>query len=235
MSDRGDGKDRDRVGRESTRPAPEPRKDAGGAALGDADPIRSTPGSLRSTSEVTLMLNKAAHGDSEAGREVLRVVYAELRRIAEAKRRAAPRRETLRTTALVHEAYLRVLDREPEGWEARSHFYRAAARAMRDIVVEDARRRAAERHGGALEQVDVDLDGLPVDAPPENIWAVERCLEQLEAQDDLGYQIVMFRFFVGLTIPEVAAALQTSVRSVERKWTFLRAWLQHELTSSTAS
>ena len=182
----------------------------------------------RDPSKVTLMLNLAAQGDPEASRQVLELVYSELRRIAASKRRAGA--ETLRTTALVHEAYLRVLDREPEGWEARGHFYRAAARAMRDIVVEEARRRDAEKHGGAAERVDMDVDGLSISAAPERVWTVERCLDRLETDDSLGYQIVMFRFFVGLTIPEIAEVLQTSIRSVERKWTFLRAWLRHELS-----
>lgn len=181
------------------------------------------------------MLNRAVQGDPAAGREILQVVYAELRRIAESKRRAGRGGETLRTTALVHEAYLRVLDREPEGWRARGHFYNAAARAMRDIVVEDARRRASQKHGGGLDQVAIDVDGLGIDATPERIWSIERCLDRLETEDGLGYQIVMFRFFVGLTLPEVAEALQTSVRSVERKWTFLRAWLRHELSASGAA
>jgi RNA polymerase sigma factor (TIGR02999 family) len=181
---------------------------------------------------LTRLLNLAAAGDAQAALEVMPRIYDELRRIAKAKRRSAVPGETLRTTALIHEAYIRIVDREPDGWQARSHFFYAAARAMRDILVEDSRKRTAAKHGGDQVRVTLEDAGISVDAPPEQVLSLNRCIERLESDDDLGHKIVMFRFFVGMTTAEIADALHTPVRTVERKWTFLRAWLASELAAS---
>lgn len=190
----------------------------------------SDPASADDPSQLTLLLNAAAGGDPEAARQVMPLIYEDLRRIARDKRRSAASGETLRTTALVHEAYLRVVERRPDGWEARSHFYFTAARAMRDILVEDARKRAAAKHGGGLEQVELDEAGIAVDAPPERVLALNDCLKRLQSQDELGHQIVLLRFFVGLNMSEIAEVSQHPLRSVERKWSFVRAWLGRELS-----
>ncbi|MEZ4649659.1 MAG: ECF-type sigma factor [Candidatus Eisenbacteria bacterium] len=182
--------------------------------------------------ELTQLLNLTAGGDEDAARKIVPLLYGELRRIAAHKRRQKARGDSLTSSVLVHEAYLRVFDREPDGWQARSHFFFAAARAMHDILVEDSRRRAAVRHGGGLRRVDLEDVGVAIEADPDEVLALDRCLERLEAEDSVGHQIVMLRFFVGLANPEIAEVLGVSSRTVERKWSFLRAWLAAELTHS---
>lgn len=194
-------------------------------------PEPSRPEESRERSDLTLLLNEAAKGDQEAAARILPVVYEELRRMANAKRKAmGARGETLRSTALVHEAYARIVDREPEGWKARSHFYYAAARAMRDILVEQARRQAAGNRAGLVERVTVQEAGIAVNAPPEQVLALNRCLDELESKDEQAHKIVMFRFFAGMPMREIAEVLDTSVATVERRWTFLRSWLATELS-----
>ncbi len=189
------------------------------------------PTSGNPESGLTELINRAARGNVAAQHAILPAVYEELRRLAAAKRRGAAAGETLRTTVLVHEAYIRIFENEPEGWSARSHFFFTAARAMRDILVEDARRRAAEKHGGGLERVSLDDCGISLDAPPDQVLSLHRCLERLERDDEVGHKVVLLRFFVGMSMPEVADVMQTPLRTVERKWSFVRAWLASELAA----
>ncbi|MCA9759755.1 MAG: RNA polymerase subunit sigma [Candidatus Eisenbacteria bacterium] len=180
--------------------------------------------------DLTRLLNLAAKGDEEAGRIVMPRIYGELRRIAASKRRVGGSDESVRPTVLVHEAYLRLVKGAPDGWEARSHFFFAAARAMRDILVETARRQETRKHGGGLERVEFEEAGITVDAKPDDILGLDRCLERLAAEDEIGSNIVLLRYFVGMTVPEIAELLRTSVSTVERKWSFLRVWLASELS-----
>lgn len=179
--------------------------------------------------EITRLLNQAVGGDKTAAREVMPHLYEELRRLAGSLRGRLPSGETLRVTALVHEAYLRIAEKEPDGWKARSHFFFAAARSMRDILVEEARRKATKKRGGDIQMVDVDDVELAMESPAANILALHDALTALETEDPDGFQIVMLRYFAGLTVREVAEVVGTSTATVERKWRFMRAWLRNEL------
>jgi RNA polymerase sigma factor (TIGR02999 family) len=180
-------------------------------------------------SELTMLLNRAAAGDAAAGRRVFEAIYGELRRMASHRAAGGPAGATLQTTALVHEAYLRIVGRHPGGWESMRHFYFTAARAMRDLMVEEARRRGAQKRGAGLERTTLDQVAATLDRPAEEILALDAALTKLEREDETGYRLLMLRFFAGLTMDDVARALGTSLSTVERKWRFLRAWLADEL------
>lgn len=179
--------------------------------------------------EITELLNRAAKGDADAVRDVFPAVYRELRQLASSKLSRVPPGGTLQTTALVHEAYLRIAGRNAEGWESARHFYFTAARAMRDILVEEARRKASEKRGGGRERVPLEEITLTVDGAPEEMLALDAALTKLEKEDPEGHKLVMLRFFTGLSMPEAAEVLQTPQRTLERRWRFLRAWLLREM------
>lgn len=181
------------------------------------------------TEHITKLLSQAAEGDADAAREVMPRIYKELHRLAGKMRGQIPPGETLQATALVHEAYLRVMDREPEGWRARSHFFFAAARAMRDILVEEARKKATSKRGGGLDRVEIEEIQLPLETPTSDILALHDVLSELEKDDPEGYQFVMLRYFAGLTVREVAEITGQALTTVERRWRYLRAWLAAEL------
>ncbi len=182
--------------------------------------------------EITRLINRAASGDDAAAREVFPAIYGELRGLASAKLSHFPPGGTLHTTALVHEAYLRVVDRNPAGWEGSRHFYFTAARAMRDILVEDARRKASRKHGGDQKRVDLDDAPWIYDKTPEDVLALDAALSKLEKEDEEGHRVVFLHFYTGLTFPEIADLIGASLRAVERKWRFVRAWLARELEAS---
>lgn len=184
---------------------------------------------MAEAADITPLLNLAASGDAEAGRRIFAAVYQELRGLASARLARLPRGETIQTTALVHEAYLRIVQRHPAGWESARHFYFAAARAMRDILVEEARRKAALKRGGDAQRVPFDEEAWAFDSPPESVLALEAALARLEREDPDGCQFVLLRFYAGLTLEEIAGLLGASVRTAERKWRFLRVWLAREL------
>ena len=176
-----------------------------------------------------MLLQAASSGDAGAASRLLPILYEELRRLAADRMRQAPPGNTLQPTALVHEAYLRLVGGGDVGWNGRGHFFGAAARAMRDILVEQARRKAAARHGGGRERaplVDVEI-GL--DGGGEDLVALDGALRRLEARDADKAQIVMLRYFAGLTTAQTAAALGVSERTVEREWRYIKAWLRREL------
>lgn len=180
--------------------------------------------------DITRLLNQAAQGDRQAAREVFPIIYGELRRLASSKLSRFPPGGTLQTTVLVHETYLRVVNRNPEGWEGARHFYFVASRAMRDILVEDARRKASQKRGGDRERVDLDEDlPWPYDVAPEDVLSIDAALSKLEKTDPEGHRLVLLHFYTGLPHTEIAGLLGTSVRTIERKWRFLRAWLAREL------
>jgi RNA polymerase sigma factor (TIGR02999 family) len=184
--------------------------------------------------EITELLNRAAQGDADAVRDVFPAIYAELRSLASAKLARIPPGATIQTTVLVHEAYIRIVDRRREGWESIRHFYFTAARAMRDILIEDARRKFAGKRGGGKPRVPLEEITLTLDAPAEDVLALGEALARLESADPAGHQLVMLRFFAGLSVAEAAEVLGSSVRTLERRWRFLRAWLAHAIGADAA-
>jgi RNA polymerase sigma factor (TIGR02999 family) len=177
--------------------------------------------------EVTRILSDIAHGDPHAAAQLLPLVYDELRRLAAARLAAEPSGNTLQPTALVHEAYLRLVG-TPEGdrWDHRGHFFAAAAEAMRRILIDQARRKAALRHGGGLQRQALDPDVAAMPEPREDLLALDAALDKLAAEDPLKADLVKLRYFVGLSLAEAAAALGLSERTAGRHWAFARAWLR---------
>ncbi len=178
---------------------------------------------------VTRLLQAAGQGDRLAAERLLPAVYDELRKLARARLARTPPGNTLQPTALVHEAYMRVVGGEDPGWDHRGHFFAAAAQAMRDILVEQARRKAALKHGGGRKRVEADESDLRLDAPATDMLALDEALKRLATEDEVDHQIVMLRFFAGLTSEQIGQALDISGRTVERRWRYIRARLHKEL------
>lgn len=191
--------------------------------------------------KVTRLLQAAGNGDREALKELLPLVYAELRTLAAAWMGKTPPGQTLQPTALVHEAFMRLCgndsdgSRSSPGWENRGHFFFAAGRAMQDILVERARSKARIKRGGDRRRIEIEKLSLAVEAPSDELLALDDVLKQLEAEHPWEHRIVMLRFFAGLTNEETAAALQTPLRTIERDWRFARAWLKSTLDSEDAA
>lgn len=183
-------------------------------------------------SRVPEVLDAVEAGSPGAAEELVPLLYSELRKLARALLARGPKGVTLQPTALVHEAYLRLVGRRDPGWNGRGHFFGAAALAMRHVLVERARRRAAARHGGGMARGEIDPDDLPIDEPLIDILALDQALERLQQQDERKAKVVMLRFFAGLTIPETAAAIGVSEATVERDWAFARALLYDQIASS---
>lgn len=183
-------------------------------------------------SEVTRIINAIELGDQAASEQLLPLVYNELRRLAQVKMAQEPSGQTLQPTALVHEAYLRLVDaKNPQAWNSRGHFFAAAAQAMRRILVENARRKQGLRHGGGRKRLDLDKLELSDPNDSEFLTALDESLEQLGEQDPVIAQVVSLRFFVGLSIEETAQAMNVSVRTVNRHWAFAKAWLYQDLSN----
>jgi len=180
-------------------------------------------------SEVTRILESIGKGDREAAAGLLPIVYDELRRLAAHKLAAEVSGQTLQPTALVHEAYLRLVGHQESRWENRGHFFAAAAEAMRRILVDRARSKGRLRHGGGRRRVDLDKVDLAVDAPAEQLLALDEALARLESEDADKARLVKLRFFAGLTSQQAAAALGVSKATADRHWAFARAWLFHEI------
>lgn len=165
--------------------------------------------------------------------DLLPGVYAELRRLAAALSGELRSGQTLQATALVHEAYLRLVRGQDPGWEGRRHFFGAAARAMREILVEQARRKGAAKHGGGLARIELG-DGLAVVAPTaDRLLAVDEAVRRLEAARPGLAEVVLLRYYTGLSFEETAAVVGSSVSTVKRQWRFARAWLARALGEET--
>ncbi|RMF81738.1 MAG: sigma-70 family RNA polymerase sigma factor [Planctomycetota bacterium] len=178
---------------------------------------------------ITQLLDAAKAGDRSAARDLLPLVYEELRKLAAARMARLPAGQTLQATALVHEAYIRVVGESDPGWDSRAHFFGAAARAMRNILVDRARRKGRVRHGGDLKRVEYDEGALGMQRTSVDVLALDEALARLEASDARKAQIVSLRCFAGLSVDEIAQLLQVSSRTIERDWRFARAWLAREL------
>lgn len=179
--------------------------------------------------EVTQLLSAIESGDPTAADELLPLVYEELRRLAASRMAHETPGQTLQATALVHEAWLRLVGQDGPAWENRGHFFAAAAEAMRRILIERARRRARVRHGGEWQRVDLEHVNVAVTDDDDTVLAINDALEKLERQDALQARIVKLRYFTGLGQPEIAAALGVSEPTVRRHWAYARAWLYAEL------
>lgn len=176
------------------------------------------------------MLQRIEAGDPQAAQEILPLVYDELRRLAAAKMTRESAGQTLQATALVHEAWLRLGGDDQPNWENRRHFFFAAAEAMRRILIERARRRAAVRHGGGQVRVDEDhLDAKEIAVDDDRIVAVSDALDRLALVDARKAELVKLRYFAGMTLEEVAAAMDISVPTAKRWWVFAKAWLYKEV------
>jgi RNA polymerase sigma factor (TIGR02999 family) len=181
-------------------------------------------------SEVTRILSAIEQGDPHAAEALLPLVYGELRKLAAARLAQEKPGQTLQATALVHEAYLRLVDvADPQHWNSRGHFFAAAAEAMRRILVEQARRRAAHKRGGDVERQAVDLAEVAGPAADEQVLAVHDALNDFAAVDPEAAALVKLRFFAGMTMTEAAEALGMSVRSAHDLWAYARSWLHRQI------
>ncbi len=185
-------------------------------------------------SDVTRILSDIEQGDRRASEQLLPLVYDELRRLAAQKLAHEPRGLTLQPTALVHEAYLRLVGSdEGRGWESRGHFFAAAAEAMRRILVENARRRGRQKRGGGRARAELLEADLAVNDPPDEVLAVSEALERLAAEDPQAAELVKLRYFAGLSVEEAAQALGLSRATAYRHWTYARAWVRCEVLGET--
>ncbi len=178
---------------------------------------------------VTQILEAAGAGDPQAAEKLLPLIYDELRHLAAAKMAHQPPGHTLQPTALVHEAYLRLTSGARDRWQDRAHFFRAAAEAMRCILIENARRKSRWKRGGRLERVNLTGLELATETPPDTLLVVHEALERLAAQDAAMAELVRLRFFIGMSHAEVAKVLGLSEPTVKRYWDFSRAWLLREI------
>lgn len=189
-------------------------------------------GSDERLAEWTRFVRDVQAGEKRSADELLPLVYEELRALARSRMAQEAAQHTLQPTMLVHEAYLRLVGTEDPGWNGRGHFFGAAARAMRRILVEAARRRQRLRHGGAHERVDLEVAELAIEPPGADVLAVDEAVRKLEQQDARKGKLVELRWFAGLTVEETARALGVSVGTVEREWRFVKAWLREVLAAS---
>jgi RNA polymerase sigma factor (TIGR02999 family) len=182
-------------------------------------------------SEVTRILSAIDQGDLHAAEQLLPLVYDELRRLAAQKLAQEKSGQTLQATALVHEAYLRLVDTErARHWNGRTHFFRAAAEAMRRILVDRARRKQSQKRGGARKQVDLEQAAEFVLDPSDDVVAVNEALELLAQHDPIKAELVKLRFFAGLSVEEAADLLEISRATADRYWRYAKTWLYCALT-----
>ncbi len=182
-------------------------------------------------SDVTHILNAIQQGDPKAAGQLLPLVYDELRKLAACKMAKEPPGQTLQPTALVHEAWLRLGGGEDQTWDNRAHFFGAAAEAMRRILIENARRKKALRHGAGQGRLDIQELEIAAPAPDDQMLAIDEALEKLGALDKDKAELVKLRFFAGMSIEEAAGMLRISEATAKRWWVYARAWLHAEVRS----
>jgi RNA polymerase sigma factor (TIGR02999 family) len=184
-------------------------------------------------SDVTQILSAIEQGDPHAAEQLLPLVYEELRKLAAQKLAQEQPGQTLQATALVHEAYIRLVDVEKaQHWDSRGHFFAAAAESMRRILIEDARRKRRIKHGGLLRRVDLAAHDWAEGASEDYLLALDEALPRLAAEDAVAARVVELRFFAGLSREQIADALHLSVYAVRQKWNYARAWLQVAIQQS---
>jgi RNA polymerase sigma factor (TIGR02999 family) len=176
-------------------------------------------------SDVTLILNALEQGDEQAIDRLLPAVYTELRQLAAHKLSHERPGHTLQATALVHEAYLRLVGSDSQSFQNRTYFFGAAAEAMRRILIENARRKQHLKHGGGRQRVDIPENELAIEPPSDDLLAVDQALTELAEQDPIKAELVKLRYFTGMTVEEAALALDISPRTAKRYWAYAKAWL----------
>jgi len=181
-------------------------------------------------SDVTRILNAIERGDARATDELLPLVYEELRLLAVQKLSQEPPGQTLQATALVHEAYLRLVGDESQSWENQGHFFSAAAEAMRRILIDNARRKKSQRHGGGHRRHEIDDLEVPMSERPEDLLKLDDALTKLAQEDPEVAEIVKLRYFGGLTLEQAAQVKGISRRTAGRYWNYARLWLYREVT-----
>ena len=187
-----------------------------------------------SINEVTRILSNLREGSRQAAGELLPLVYAELRKLAAQRLAQEKPGQTLQPTALVHEAYLRLVDVETSAqWDGRGHFFAAAADAMRRVLIDSARRKKADKRGGDWQRLELLDTELAIDSTGDDLFAVDEALSRLAAQEPGIAKLVELRFFAGMTLKQSAEVLNISLRSASRDWAYARAWLRRELDRTT--
>jgi RNA polymerase sigma factor (TIGR02999 family) len=182
--------------------------------------------------DLTSTLAAASRGDRQAAADLLPLVYSELRQLARARMAHMPAGHTLQPTALVHEAFARLVGKVDPGWESKGHFFAAAAEAMRQVLVDHARRKKSLKRGGDRKRIDTEDFDVPLAAPVEDILALDDALERLAADDPRKAEIVKLRCFAGLARDETAAAMGVSPSTIDREWRYIVARLHKELTGN---
>lgn len=180
-------------------------------------------------SDVSQLLGAIEQGDPKAAEELLPLIYEELRRLAAFKMANEAAGQTLQPTALVHEAWLRLVQSKDQKWKGRGHFFAAAAEAMRRILIDKARSKNRVRHGQGLSRVNIDHIDVAVDSDDETLLRVDAALEKLAQEDPVKAELLKLRFFVGLSIAEAGQALGLSESTAKRYWAYSRAWIYNEL------
>ena len=183
--------------------------------------------------DVTQILNAIEQGDAQAAEKLLPLIYEELRVLAAQKMSHELPGQTLQATALVHEAYIRLVGEEVRNWDSRGHFFAAAAEAMRRILVENARRKKSSKHGGDKLKVDLDHADLAIEEPSEDLIALDEALTRLSETDPSVADLVKLRYFAGLTIEQAAEFLGISRRTAVDHWAYARAWLRREISKGS--
>ncbi len=180
--------------------------------------------------DVTQILSQIEHGNPSAAEQLLPLVYEELRKLAAQRLRQEKPGQTLQATALVHEAYVRLVDAEhQQRWDSRGHFFSAAAEAMRRILVENARRKRGLKRGGNLARQDLHEADIVAPEISDDLLALDEALNRLAETDETSVELVKLRYFSGLTVPQAAEVLGVSTRTAERLWTYARSWLFREI------
>jgi RNA polymerase sigma factor (TIGR02999 family) len=183
--------------------------------------------------DVTRILSAIDQGDPQAAERLLPLVYGELRKLAAQRLAREKAGQTLQATALVHEVYLRLVGPDDaQVWSSRGHFFAAAAEAMRRILVERARRKRSEKHGGQRSREDLDAVEIAIDGPSEDLLALDEALTQLAAENPANAELVKLRYFAGLSLGDTARALGISAATAKRNWTYARAWLFRRVEGS---
>lgn len=188
--------------------------------------------SLRSMHDLTQMLQAIRRGDGQASEELLPLVYHELRQLAAARMAQESAGQTLQATALVHEAWLRMVGEGDRTWQNRAHFFGAAAEAMRRILVENARRKSRLKRGGGQVRLDIEDLDLAAATPDDKVLLMDDALEQLKAEDPEKARLVVLKFFGGMTNQEVAESMGVTERTVERQWAYAKAWLFQKIQAT---